>query len=475
MYKLTAYMSALLLTLTISTEAHAQRPTNSNLYSQVKYYFHDYPSLTLVNEEVEMDNREDLKVVTVYIDDIDWFHLNVFVFDNQLIFLGGVDGDYIPPSQFANAQVDRSGVWDYGVDDDFDLEFSTEIDLGNYRKKSEVKEVVMLVYEVLIDELTDESYLQETESLADQYSVQACIEGVEGAIKDMPYEYQQYIFAENFCNCIAEEFNKGGDKIFAVLNPTSPEGKELLRLCFPEYCPECPNLGLTFDLLFGAIDNDDMKEKSSEAFIKACVRGVDGEGVDASFAQMEEYCECAYEELLAQGESGKDLTDYYDPNSTDAFELAAGCVHLLTDDGEASDLWNSEKGVALCNNVVAIPLVEMNGGFYAKVQIGSESRYMLVDSGASEVLIDGEWAVLLQQLGILSTYSVGSQMFSIADDSQVQVDIYEVSSFQVGDCSYRDFQVGVIEEGGMLLGMGFLGLFGSWELDRDSKTLILKK
>ena len=92
----------------------------------------------------------------------------------------------------------------------------------------------MLVYEVLIDELADESYFQETESLADQYSVQACIEGVEGAIKDMPYEYQQYIFAEEFCNCIAEEFNKGGDKIYAVLNPTSPEGKELLRLCFPE-------------------------------------------------------------------------------------------------------------------------------------------------------------------------------------------------------------------------------------------------
>ena len=140
MYKLTAYMSALLLTLTISTEAHAQKPTNSNLYSQVKYYFHDYPSLTLVNEEVELDNGEDLKVVTVYIDDIDWFHLNVFVFDNQLIFLGGVDGEYIPPSQFANAQVDRSGVWAYSVDDDFDLEFSTEIDLGKYRKKSEVKE-----------------------------------------------------------------------------------------------------------------------------------------------------------------------------------------------------------------------------------------------------------------------------------------------------------------------------------------------
>ena len=122
-----------------------------------------------------------------------------------------------------------------------------------------------------------------------------------------------------------------------------------------------------------------------------------------------------------------------------------------------------------------IPLVEMNGGFYAKVQIGSESRYMLIDSGASEVLIDSEWAALLQQLGILSDYSTGSQVFSIADDSQVMVNIYEVSSFEIGGCSYSDFQVGVIEEGGMLLGMGFLGLFASWELDISGKQLILKK
>ena len=34
-----------------------------------------------------------------------------------------------------------------------------------------------------------------------------------------------------------------------------------------------------------------------------------------------------------------------------------------------------------------------------------------------------------------------------------------------------DFVVGVIEEGGMLLGMGYLSLFDAWQLDQSAQTL----
>ena len=62
-------------------------------------------------------------------------------------------------------------------------------------------------------------------------------------------------------------------------------------------------------------------------------------------------------------------------------------------------------------------------------------------------------------------------MFVLADGSEVAVEKYRVSEMRVGTCVVRDFVVGVMEEGGMLLGMGYLGLFDSWELDQATQTL----
>ena len=67
--------------------------------------------------------------------------------------------------------------------------------------------------------------------------------------------------------------------------------------------------------------------------------------------------------------------------------------------------------------------------------------------------------------------SLGVEMFVLADGSEVAVEKYRVSEMKVGSCKVQDFVVGVIEEGGMLLGMGYLGLFESWELDQATRTL----
>jgi hypothetical protein len=458
------------LTCLISVSLSAQRLTESNLHSHIRYCFEEYTSLELTKDVINLENGETYYYLRLEIEDVSWFHLNIFLFDGELQMIGSIVDGIIDADKFSNAAVARSGFWEY-YKDDGDLSFSTEVISSKSRKKSDLKIAVTVRYEALVNEIADESYLND---MVDMNAVKSCEDEINMGLQAVPYEFRQYVKPYDFCYCIVESFNEGGDNIYGALNPTSPEGKELYRGCFLSYCPECPSLGVSFEVFFGTIDESEVKSKSKDSFVKACVREMDNDGVAASFGQMEEYCNCTYEVMMSQGDSGGDLTYYLDPNSTETFELAAGCIHLLETEGE-SDFWNASSGITLCNSVVKIPVVEMNGGFYAKVQIGSESRYMLIDSGASEVVIDSEWAALLQQLGILSDYSTGSQVFSIADDRQVMVNIYEVSSFEVGGCSYSDFQVGVIEEGGMLLGMGFLGLFDSWELDRSGKQLILNK
>ena len=102
-----------------------------------------------------------------------------------------------------------------------------------------------------------------------------------------------------------------------------------------------------------------------------------------------------------------------------------------------------------------------------KVSFGGVLKYMTVDSGCSEVLIDGDLARELKRQGIIAPGSYeGIERFILADGSEVWIEKFKVSTIQIGDCEMKDFVVGVIEEGGMLLGMGFWGLFDSWSIDQ---------
>ena len=99
---------------------------------------------------------------------------------------------------------------------------------------------------------------------------------------------------------------------------------------------------------------------------------------------------------------------------------------------------------------------------------------MLIESGAHEILINEYWAQsLLEKNAFVGGAPIGYEPFILADGSEVSVEKYIVKSFEVGNCTYRNFVVGVVPEGGMLFGMGFLGLFDSWEVDSKNEVLIL--
>ncbi|MDA8695380.1 hypothetical protein N9L83_00360 [Flavobacteriales bacterium] len=62
----------------------------------------------------------------------------------------------------------------------------------------------------------------------------------------------------------------------------------------------------------------------------------------------------------------------------------------------------------------------------------------------------------------------------MADGSPARVERYTVPYLTIGDCTFRDFEVGVMDEGGMLCGRGLLGLFDSWSVNTGDAELILR-
>ena len=121
----------------------------------------------------------------------------------------------------------------------------------------------------------------------------------------------------------------------------------------------------------------------------------------------------------------------------------------------------------------AVKGVQRNTQFFqTNMSFGEIEKYLTLDSGCSEVILNEDLAKSLKIAGDIGPGDyLGLEMFTLADGRDVAIEKYRVRQMKVGSCVMNDFVVGVIEEGGMLLGMGYLSLFDSWELDQSAQTL----
>ena len=468
--------------IAFSTHSISQRITELNLYSQVEYFFEDYTDLIIINDVFDNEGRTNVPIVHIMIEEVDWFVLSLAVFEGELLCAGSAEKEYINPNVFINNYASNSGDWFYDVDENGGLTFISIFSSITYNRPNKLSKEVNARFETLIIELSSYEELENTydpyqDYNEDTYSVESierCAEAIEREIYTLPYETKSMIQPYEYCKCLNEMIIDNPDLIYGVVNPTSPEGKFMMEACFDSYCPKCVENGLDFEYVFRTLDSDDIKDGAKKGFVRGCVDEMADDILfqDIGYAELEDFCECAYNEILEKGE-GVSLDDFFDPNSTISVETAANCYSLL---GGFEDIsyWNDKNGLSGCYNKQSIPIIEMNGGFHVKVKIGDETKYLLIDSGAHEILINEFWAEsLLESEAFVSKYPIGYEPFILADGSEVSVKKYQVKSMQVGDCTYRNFTLGVVPEGGMLFGMGFLGLFDSWKIDGKNKILIL--
>ena len=141
------------------------------------------------------------------------------------------------------------------------------------------------------------------------------------------------------------------------------------------------------------------------------------------------------------------MSDIGDINGVLSAELDADCGHLLWADSPDVEgvLEQLHFHVSRCR----YPFINGSAGAVkVKVSFGGVLKYMTVDSGCSEVLIDGVFAKELKRQGIIAPGSYeGIERFILADGSEVWIEKFKVSTVQIGDCEMKDFVVGVIDEG----------------------------
>jgi predicted aspartyl protease len=229
---------------------------------------------------------------------------------------------------------------------------------------------------------------------------------------------------------------------------------------------------------------DSFSDLQIRAGVKACVQGLLNEpSTDFFWTQKNafDYCSCAIQKLFSSGYQMRDIHEIENQNSSAFNEIVMPCIVDLVGGSDSmlatpNRYLKSEdiRGGGEFSHIALKDFLE--GGYKLKISLGGISRYFLFDTGASDLIIDGEFEKLLLQKGILlpESYS-GSISYQMANNEKVLGRMAIVNGVHIGDYSVSNVRIGIIEQGALLCGKSFLEKFSKWELDSRRKLLILYK
>lgn len=193
-----------------------------------------------------------------------------------------------------------------------------------------------------------------------------------------------------------------------------------------------------------------------------------------------EFCTCAVDELIAKGYTYEQIMQAEDENSQAFNELVLPCVMKVMGEGldleEEVSLYNPDDIIGNLRST-RVPLTDyLKQGYKVKIDIGGVSKYFLLDTGASDLLISSELEKeLLKKGAIQSADYAGESEYTLANGETVIARVVYLSNIQMGDYTINNVVAGIIEGGSLLCGNSLLGKFSHWEIDQKNMQLILYK
>ncbi len=284
----------------------------------------------------------------------------------------------------------------------------------------------------------------------------------------------------DYCSCVCDELIPNLE--YREMETAMKEDK-LVDLFLQE-----DNLEIILNCLEGNYTIDESyefnKENENEFTIEVakiqCVKGIltDPEMSDTwNEAMAEEYCNCAIEKLYSKGYTYKDLLEIEDENSETFNEIAVPCVsEVLANNPSDNNTYNPNDIIGK-NEISKVELIDYLGqGYKIKLIIGGVSKYFLFDTGASDLIINSDLERELLIEGVITKQSyIGTETYLMANNEEEQAQLAIIDGVTIGDFNVNNVKIGILKEGSLLCGKGFLDKFKKWELDKENKILTLYK
>ncbi len=225
----------------------------------------------------------------------------------------------------------------------------------------------------------------------------------------------------------------------------------------------------------------DLDEEQRAIAVDSCKKGVlQAEQEFWNEKSAHRFCSCAIEQVIEKDMALSDIAKMQDPGSEEFQEIGVPCITSALSDrkGRSDSLKRSDdlKIVGEADSTVLDLTEQVNGGYRVRLAIGDSSELFLFDTGASHLLISEEMERQLLASGSIDPEDhMGKSRFRMANNEMVEADLVKLDAVHIGGYTVKNVVAGVIEDGSLLCGKGFLDNFRKWELDQENDRLILYK
>ncbi|MEZ4798249.1 MAG: retropepsin-like aspartic protease [Flavobacteriales bacterium] len=199
-------------------------------------------------------------------------------------------------------------------------------------------------------------------------------------------------------------------------------------------------------------------------------------------ASAERFCICAMETLVENGYTYEEMLQAENEDSEAFNEIIIPCmVSVLADNMNytedlAMDFYNPDDIIGDLRSTHAPLLDYLGKGYKLKLDINGVSKYFLLDTGASDLLITADVEQELLKNGTITEASyTGETEYTLANGDVVIGKNIILNAITIGEYVVNNVEAAIIPSGTLLCGNSFLNKFSHWEIDQKNKELILYK
>ena len=193
---------------------------------------------------------------------------------------------------------------------------------------------------------------------------------------------------------------------------------------------------------------------------------------------VDRFCGCQLSMVKARKLTDAQMETLSNPNSLLFYEMMAKCGDPFAEKEAINNSWSEN----VANDIKGplsdtITVLTLNGLTYVRMKTGSLVQFWLLDTGASDLLINKEMETTLKAEGLLGSNNyLGTGEYEMANGMIDTCRKYKMNQIQIGQYSLDNVVIAVTDKGKRIIaGKGMLNKFSNWILSNRENTLILSR
>lgn len=192
----------------------------------------------------------------------------------------------------------------------------------------------------------------------------------------------------------------------------------------------------------------------------------------------EEYCRCAIEKIYDGEYSYGEIQNIDQVHSVAQNEIGLPCIpeEIIVKYSNFENTYHPSNIIGKESQTAVRLIRNPNNTYKAKIRLGSSDLYIVIDTGASDLIIGTNLFYELLNKGDISLEDYqGAKWYTLANGALVKAMVFKIRNVRIGEYIVLETFLSVVDDSLPLLGAGFLNNFKNWNLKANEDLLILSR